>query len=112
MVNKLQIPFLCRAMAGNAADDAAPREIFRGSSARAEPGRDTLHLQTDRRAHRARSRWGPLRRHNVFKVELGNVGTAISNRAYHATGIRLRKLPIRIEDVLEGKARGACITRA
>ena len=36
--------------------------------------------------------------------ELGNVGTAaaISNAVYHATGIRVRKLPIRIEDVLEG----------
>lgn len=36
--------------------------------------------------------------------ELGNVGTAaaISNAVYHATGIRIRKLPIRIEDVLEG----------
>jgi len=35
--------------------------------------------------------------------ELGNVGTAaaISNAVYHATGIRVRKLPIRIEDVLE-----------
>jgi len=36
--------------------------------------------------------------------ELANVGTAaaISNAVYHATGIRVRKLPIRIEDVLEG----------
>jgi xanthine dehydrogenase YagR molybdenum-binding subunit len=36
--------------------------------------------------------------------ELGNVGTAaaISNAVYHATGIRVRKLPIRMEDVLEG----------
>jgi xanthine dehydrogenase YagR molybdenum-binding subunit len=35
--------------------------------------------------------------------ELANVGTAaaISNAVYHATGIRVRKLPIRIEDVLE-----------
>src|SRR5579871_1298073 len=34
--------------------------------------------------------------------ELGNVGTAaaISNAVYHATGIRVRKLPIRIEDLL------------
>jgi xanthine dehydrogenase YagR molybdenum-binding subunit len=38
--------------------------------------------------------------------ELANVGTAaaISNAVYHATGIRVRKLPIRIEDVLEGWA--------
>jgi xanthine dehydrogenase YagR molybdenum-binding subunit len=36
--------------------------------------------------------------------ELANVGTAaaISNAVFHATGIRVRKLPIRIEDVLEG----------
>jgi len=34
--------------------------------------------------------------------ELGNVGTAaaISNAVYHATGRRIRKLPIRIEDLL------------
>ncbi len=36
--------------------------------------------------------------------ELANAGTAaaISNAVYHATGIRVRKLPIRIEDLLEG----------
>ena len=34
--------------------------------------------------------------------ELGNVGTAaaISNAVYHATGRRIRKLPIRIEHLL------------
>jgi xanthine dehydrogenase YagR molybdenum-binding subunit len=34
--------------------------------------------------------------------ELGNVGTAaaVANAVYHATGKRIRKLPIRIEDVL------------
>ena len=34
--------------------------------------------------------------------ELGNVGTAaaISNAVYHATGRRIRKLPIRIEDLI------------
>ena len=34
--------------------------------------------------------------------ELGNVGTAaaISNAVYHATGIRIRELPIRIEKIL------------
>jgi xanthine dehydrogenase YagR molybdenum-binding subunit len=34
--------------------------------------------------------------------ELGNVGTAaaISNAVYHATGRRIRRLPIRIEDLL------------
>jgi len=35
--------------------------------------------------------------------ELANVGTAaaVSNAVYHATGIRIRKLPIRIEHILE-----------
>jgi xanthine dehydrogenase YagR molybdenum-binding subunit len=35
--------------------------------------------------------------------ELGNVGTAaaISNAVFHATGIRVRRLPIRIEDLLQ-----------
>jgi xanthine dehydrogenase YagR molybdenum-binding subunit len=35
--------------------------------------------------------------------ELGNVGTAaaVANAVYHATGIRIRKLPIRLEDILD-----------
>jgi xanthine dehydrogenase YagR molybdenum-binding subunit len=35
--------------------------------------------------------------------ELGNVGTnaAIANAVYHATGKRVRHIPIRIEDLLE-----------
>jgi xanthine dehydrogenase YagR molybdenum-binding subunit len=35
--------------------------------------------------------------------ELANVGTAaaVSNAVYHATGMRIRKLPIRIEDILQ-----------
>ena len=35
--------------------------------------------------------------------ELGNVGTAaaIANAVYHATGKRLRQLPIRMEDLLD-----------
>jgi xanthine dehydrogenase YagR molybdenum-binding subunit len=35
--------------------------------------------------------------------ELANVGTAaaVANAVYHATGIRIRKLPIRIEKLLE-----------
>jgi xanthine dehydrogenase YagR molybdenum-binding subunit len=34
--------------------------------------------------------------------ELANVGTAaaVSNAVHHATGIRIRKLPIRIEKLL------------
>jgi xanthine dehydrogenase YagR molybdenum-binding subunit len=35
--------------------------------------------------------------------ELGNVGlnAAIANAVFHATGLRIRELPIRIEHVLE-----------
>jgi xanthine dehydrogenase YagR molybdenum-binding subunit len=35
--------------------------------------------------------------------ELGNVGTAsaIANAVYHATGKRIRDLPIRLENLLE-----------
>jgi xanthine dehydrogenase YagR molybdenum-binding subunit len=35
--------------------------------------------------------------------ELGNVGTnaAVANAVFHATGVRLRRLPIRLEDLLE-----------
>ncbi len=34
--------------------------------------------------------------------ELGNVGTnaAIANAVYHATGVRIRELPIRLEKLL------------
>jgi xanthine dehydrogenase YagR molybdenum-binding subunit len=34
--------------------------------------------------------------------ELANVGTAaaVANAVYHATGVRVRELPIRIEDLL------------
>jgi xanthine dehydrogenase YagR molybdenum-binding subunit len=38
--------------------------------------------------------------------ELGNVGTnaAVANAVYHATGIRIRKLPIRLEKLFETRA--------
>jgi len=34
--------------------------------------------------------------------ELGNVGTAaaVANAVYHATGVRVRELPIRLEKIL------------
>jgi xanthine dehydrogenase YagR molybdenum-binding subunit len=38
----------------------------------------------------------------TIDVELGNVGTAaaIANAVYHATGIRVRRLSIRLEKLL------------
>ena len=38
--------------------------------------------------------------------ELGNVGTnaAIANAVYHATGVRIRELPIRLEKLLDAPA--------
>ena len=47
---------------------------------------------------------GRIQYHRSTLGELANVGTAaaISNAVYHATGIRVRKLPVRIEDVIEG----------
>ncbi len=38
--------------------------------------------------------------------ELGNVGmnAAVANAVYHATGVRVRKLPIRLEQLLEANA--------
>jgi xanthine dehydrogenase YagR molybdenum-binding subunit len=38
--------------------------------------------------------------------ELGNVGTnaAVANAAYHATGLRIRELPIRLEKLLDSPA--------
>jgi len=38
--------------------------------------------------------------------ELGNVGTnaAVANAVYHATGVRIRELPIRLEKLLGAPA--------
>jgi xanthine dehydrogenase YagR molybdenum-binding subunit len=38
--------------------------------------------------------------------ELGNVGTnaAVANAVYHATGVRIRELPIRLEKLLDAPA--------
>ena len=38
--------------------------------------------------------------------ELGNVGTnaAVANAVYHATGVRVRELPIRLEKLLDAPA--------
>jgi xanthine dehydrogenase YagR molybdenum-binding subunit len=38
--------------------------------------------------------------------ELGNVGTnaAVANAVYHATGVRIRELPVRLEKLLDAPA--------
>ena len=38
--------------------------------------------------------------------ELGNVGTnaAVANAVYHATGVRVRELPVRLEKLLDAPA--------
>jgi xanthine dehydrogenase YagR molybdenum-binding subunit len=43
--------------------------------------------------------------------ELGNVGlnAAVANAVFHATGVRIRKLPIRIEKLLEPSATGSVL---
>jgi xanthine dehydrogenase YagR molybdenum-binding subunit len=36
----------------------------------------------------------------VGELPMVGVAAAIANAVYHATGVRVRKLPIRIEDIL------------
>jgi xanthine dehydrogenase YagR molybdenum-binding subunit len=36
----------------------------------------------------------------VGEIGLAGVAAAIANATYHATGVRIRELPIRIEDLL------------
>lgn len=40
----------------------------------------------------------------IGEIGLAGVAAAVANAVHHATGIRVRKLPIRIEDLLETKA--------
>ena len=42
----------------------------------------------------------PLGARGVGEIGLAGVAPAIANAIHHATGIRVRKLPIRIEDLL------------
>lgn len=42
----------------------------------------------------------PLGARGVGEIGLAGVAAAITNAVYHATGIRVRKLPVRIEDLL------------
>lgn len=43
----------------------------------------------------------PLGARGVGEIGLAGVAAAITNAVYHATGVRVRKLPVRIEDLLE-----------
>jgi xanthine dehydrogenase YagR molybdenum-binding subunit len=42
----------------------------------------------------------PLGVKGIGELPMVGVAAAIANAVYHATGIRVRKLPVRIEDVL------------
>ena len=42
----------------------------------------------------------PLGAKGIGELPMVGVAAAIANAVYHATGIRVRKVPIRIEDVL------------
>ena len=42
----------------------------------------------------------PLGARGVGEIGLAGIAAAITNAVYHATGVRVRKLPIRIEDLL------------
>ena len=70
---------------------------------------DYLDAGERRRRRTSRSSWFPEEDHDVNPAgvkgigELANVGTAaaIANAVYHATGKRIRELPIRIENLLD-----------
>lgn len=42
----------------------------------------------------------PLGVRGVGEIGLAGIAAAITNAVYHATGIRVRRLPIRIEDLI------------
>jgi xanthine dehydrogenase YagR molybdenum-binding subunit len=42
----------------------------------------------------------PLGAKGIGELPMVGVAAAVANAVYHATGIRVRKLPIRIEDLL------------
>jgi xanthine dehydrogenase YagR molybdenum-binding subunit len=42
----------------------------------------------------------PLGARGVGEIGLAGIAAAITNAVYHATGVRVRKLPVRIEDLL------------
>jgi xanthine dehydrogenase YagR molybdenum-binding subunit len=42
----------------------------------------------------------PLGARGVGEIGLAGIAAAITNAVYHATGVRVRKLPVRIENLL------------
>ena len=63
----------------------------------------------------------PLGVKGVGELPMVGVAAAIANAVYHATGVRVRKVPIRIEDVLvlrgcgifsrgDGRYRNRCVS--
>jgi xanthine dehydrogenase YagR molybdenum-binding subunit len=42
----------------------------------------------------------PLGARGVGEIGLAGIAAAITNAVYHATGVRVRELPVRIEDLL------------
>jgi xanthine dehydrogenase YagR molybdenum-binding subunit len=47
----------------------------------------------------------PLGARGVGEIGLAGIAAAITNAVYHATGVRVRELPVRIEDLLEPSLR-------
>jgi xanthine dehydrogenase YagR molybdenum-binding subunit len=47
----------------------------------------------------------PLGARGVGEIGLAGIAAAITNAVYHATGVRVRELPVRIEDLLLAPAR-------
>ena len=55
----------------------------------------------------SRSRDGRVRRARRGRDRAGGRGAAITAAVYHATGVRVRELPVRIENLLESKIAGS-----
>jgi xanthine dehydrogenase YagR molybdenum-binding subunit len=58
------------------------------------PPIETIFLQNNERTS------NPLGAKGTGELPMAGVAAAIANAVYHATGVRVRKVPIRIEDVL------------
>jgi xanthine dehydrogenase YagR molybdenum-binding subunit len=46
----------------------------------------------------------PLGARGVGEIGLAGIAAAITNAVYHATGVRVRELPVRVEDLLTAPA--------